>query len=250
MPVRRRESDWESERLIGGAIEAAPIAFSVLSDDGRYVAANRAASSFSGYPRDELLRLASTDLSADPERSRAAMESAFRTGSASGVRRLLRADGSILQVEYRLASAELGEDRLLVAAWWPVDADVEPADEPAANGRSSDSRAHARVLGLAFQRAPIAVTVSDGAGNYLALNDRACGITGYSRAEMFELGAFGVVKSPGPPSGGDLTRIPGIRSGEAELLCRDGTMKTVSFRAATTVLAKQKVRIGVWWEAG
>jgi len=250
VPSRRRETNWESERLIGGAIEAAPIAFSVLSDEGRYVAANRAASSFSGYSRHELLRLSSTDLSADPERSRAAIESTFRTGSASGVRRLLRADGSILQVEYRLAAAELGDDRLLVAAWWPLDEGVEPADEPSENGMSPDSGAHARVLGLAFQRAPIAVTVSDGAGNYLALNDRACEITGYSRSELFDLGAFGVVMSPGPPSGGDLTRLPGIRSGEAELRCRGGTVKTVSFRAATTVLAKQKVRIGVWWETG
>lgn len=248
--MRRRGSDWESERLIGGAIEAAPIAFSVLSDEGRYVAANRAASSFSGYSRPELLRLSSTDLSADPARSLAAMETAFTTGSASGVRRLLRADGSVLQVQYRLAAAELGDDRLLVAAWWPVDADVEPAGEPVENGTPSESGAHARVLGLAFQRAPIAVTVSDGAGNYLALNDRACEITGHSRAEMFDLGAFGVVKSPGPPPGGDLTRLPGIRSGEAELRCSDGTTKTVTFRAATTVLAKQKVRIGVWWETG
>lgn len=44
--------------------------------------------------------------------------------------------------------------------------------------------------------------------------------------------------------------LPGIRSGEAELRCRDGTTKTVAFRAATTTLAKQRVRIGVWWETG
>lgn len=250
--ARRRESDWESERLIGGAIEAAPIAFSVLSEDGRYLAANRAASRFSGHPRAELLKLRSTDLSADPARTSEAIRSAFLTGSGSGVRRLLRADGSIFLVHYRLASAQLGPDRLMVAAWWPAEPDdeTESGDEPPASGVTPDSRAHERVLGLAFQRAPIAVTVSDRAGAYLALNDRACEITGYSRAELFDLGAFGVVTSPGPPAGGDLTLLPGIRSGEAELRCSDGSTKKVSFRAATTVLARQKVRIGVWWETG
>lgn len=252
MGVRRRESDWESERLIGGAIEAAPIAFSVLSEDGRYLAANRAASRFSGYPRAELLELHSTDLSADPDRTEQAIADAFRTGSGSGVRRLLCADGSILPVQYRLAPAELGPDRLMVAAWWPADeeAEVELAEDSFDDPAAADSGAHERVLGLAFQRAPIAVTVSDGAANYLALNDRACEITGYSRPELFELGAFGIVISPGPPEGGDLTRLPGIRSGVAELRCGDGTTKRVGFRAATTVLAKQKVRIAVWWETG
>ena len=251
MSMRRRESDWESERLIGGAIEAAPIAFSVMAEDGRYLAANRAASGFTGYPRAELLEMSSTDLSADPERTRQAIARAFETGAGAGVRRLRRADGAILSVQYRLAPAQLGPDRLMVAAWWPADdAEVEPAGEPLDDGATPDAGTHERVLGLAFQRAPIAVTVSDGAGNYLALNDRACEITGYSRSELFELGAFGVVVRPGPPESGDLTQHPGIRSGEAELRCRDGSAKTVSFRAATTIIAKQKVRIGVWWETG
>lgn len=249
MPTRRRESNWESERLIGGAIEAAPIAFSVMAEDGRYLAANRAASRFSGYTRAELLRSRSIDLSADPERTRAAIEDAFRTGSGAGVRKLRRADGAILHVQYRLAPAELGPDRLMVAAWWPEDGEETAAGEvPEDDAVSADSGTHERVLGLAFQRAPIAVTVSDGAANYLALNDRACEITGYSRSELFELGAFGVVITPGRPAEGDLTLLPGIRSGEAEIRLRDGSTKTVAFRAATTILARQKVRIGVWWE--
>jgi PAS domain S-box-containing protein len=249
MATRRRESNWESERLIGGAIEAAPIAFSVMAEDGRYLAANRAASRFSGYTRAELLRSRSTDLSADPERTTAAIADAFRTGSGAGVRKLRRADGSILRVQYRLAPADLGLDRLMVAAWWPEEDEETAADEaPADDAVSADSGTHERVLGLAFQRAPIAVTVSDGAANYLALNDRACEITGYSRSELFELGAFGVVITPGPPPGDDLTLLPGIRSGEAQLRLRDGSTKTVAFRAATTILAQQKVRIAVWWE--
>ena len=251
MATNRRESNWESERLIGGAIEAAPIAFSVMAEDGSYLAANRAASRFSGYTRAELLGLRSTDLSADPERTSAAIEEAFRTGSGAGVRKLRRADGSIFRVQYRLAPAELGPDRLMVAAWWPDESEENAAGhEPADEEVSSDSATHERVLGLAFQRAPIAVTVSDGAAKYLAINDRACELTGYSRSELFELGAFGVVVAPGPPAGGDLTSLPGIRSGEAELRCRDGSTKTVAFRAATTILAQQKVRIGVWWETG
>jgi PAS domain S-box-containing protein len=250
--VRRRDSGWESERLIGGAIEAAPIAFTVLAEDGRYLAANGAASRFSGYSRGELLGMRSADLSADRTRTTDAIETVFRTGSGAGVRQLLRADGSILPVQYRLAPAKLGPDRLMVAAWWPAEAEDEAGadEEPADGAAAADSAAQARILGLAFQRAPIAVTVSDRAGSYLALNDRACEITGYSRAELFELGAFGVVVSPGPPAGGDLTLLPGIRSGEAEVRCRGGSMKTVSFRAATTILARQKVRIGVWWETG
>jgi PAS domain S-box-containing protein len=246
--VTRRDSGWESERLIGGAIEAAPIAFTVLLENGRYVAANRAASRLTGYTRSELLELSTSDLSDDPERSGRAVASALETGSGSGVRRVRRKDGTVFSAEYRLAPASMGRERLIVAAWWPEDPAIEAGgDDVFDSDPASLLRAQERVLGVAFQQAPIAVTVSDGEGNYLALNDRACEITGYTRSELFDLGAFGIVITPGRP-GGSLVDLPGIRAGTAELRLRDGTTKFVAFRAATTDLGSEQVRIGVWWE--
>ncbi|HST25057.1 MAG TPA: PAS domain S-box protein [Gaiellaceae bacterium] len=236
--------------MLGNAIEAAPIAFTVLVRSGRYVAANGAASRLSGYTRPELLTLSTDDLSADRKRTRAAIAEAFRTGHGAGIRELRRKDGSVVPMEFRLAAAELAGDPLLVAAWWPADGE-EPAElEPVEEESAAVSRAQERVLGLAFQQAPIAVTVSDADAAYLALNDRACAITGYSRAELFELGAWGVVVAPRDRVGSDLLATPGIRSGEATVRCADGSTKKVEFRAATTTLGRRQVRIAVWWESG
>ena len=246
----RPTGHWESGRLIGNAIEAAPIAFVVLDSSGRYRAANRAACRFSGYSRGELLRLTTVDLSADPVATRAAFESAFASGSGFGVRKLRRKDGSVVPVEYRLARGGLGGEQLLVSAWWPRDPDADPGEEGAEPESASISREQERVLGVAFQNAPIAVIVADGASNYLAVNDRACEIAGYSREELYERGAWGIVESPRALRGQDLTELPGIRSGEAEIRCGDGTLKRVGFRVATSALGPQKVRIAVWWELG
>lgn len=64
---------------------------------------------------------------------------------------LRRADGSIVRVQYRLAPAELGPDRLMVAAWWPEDEEDMVAEAAADDeGVSPDAATHERVLGLAF----------------------------------------------------------------------------------------------------
>jgi PAS domain S-box-containing protein len=244
----RPTGQWESGRLIGNAIEAAPIAFVLLDSSGRYRAANRAACRFSGYSRAELLKLATTDLSGDPAITRAAFEAAFETGSGFGVRKLRRKDGRVLPVEYRLARGGLGGEQLLVSAWWPQEPDVDFADDGGEPESASISREQERVLGVAFQAAPIAVIVADGAANYLALNERVCELTGYSREELYALGAWGIVESPRTLEGRDLTTLPGIRSGEAEVRRRDGTLVRVGFRVATSTLGPQKVRIAVWWE--
>jgi PAS domain S-box-containing protein len=244
----RPTGHWESGRLIGNAIEAAPIAFVVLDSSGRYRAANRAACRFSGYSRSELLRLATTDLSGDPAITRTAFEAAFATGSGYGVRQLLRKNGSVVPVEYRLARGGLGGEQLLVSAWWPQEPDAEPGEDGAEPESASISREQERVLGVAFQNAPIAIIVADGGSNYLAVNDRACEIAGYSRDELYERGAWGIVESPRALRGEGLTTLPGIRSGEAEIRCGDGTLKRVGFRVANSTLGPQKVRIAVWWE--
>ena len=108
----RPTGQWESGRLIGNAVEAAPIAFVVLDASGRYLAANRAACRLSGYSRSELLRLSTVDLSGDQARTEVAFDAAFGSGSGSGVRQLRRKDGTVVPVEYRLARASLaGEQR-------------------------------------------------------------------------------------------------------------------------------------------
>jgi PAS domain S-box-containing protein len=251
VPSARRDSGWESERLIGGAIEAAPIGFSVLSESGRYVAVNRAACRLTGRTRADLLERTSEELSADPDRTRRAMDSTFRSGATAGLRQVQCADGSVLTVEYRLATASLGREPLIVAAWWPLETSGEEGEDgdPRSDAEGASlSRAQERVLGVAFQKAPIAVTVSDGDAAFLAVNDQACAITGFSRSELFDLGAWSIVLSPGPPTTGSLTDLRGIRSGEAEIRCRDGGTKRVGFRVATTVLGRERVRIAVWWE--
>ena len=244
----RPTGQWESGRLIGNAVEAAPIAFVVLDASGRYLAANRAACRLSGYSRSELLRLSTVDLSGDQARTEVAFDAAFGSGSGSGVRQLRRKDGTVVPVEYRLARASLAGEQLLVSTWWPRDEPAGEEDDNTEPESPSISREQERVLGIAFQNAPIAVIVADGASNYLAVNERACEIAGYTREELYERGAWGIVESPRALEGRDLTTLPGIRSGEADIRCGDGTRKRVGFRVATTTLGPQKVRIAVWWE--
>jgi PAS domain S-box-containing protein len=244
----RPRGHWESGRLIGNAIEAAPIAFVVLDSSGRYRAANRAACRLSGYSRSELLRLTTTDLSGDPGVTRAAFEAAFSTGSGFGVRKLRRKDGRVVPVEYRLARGGLGGEELLVSAWWPQEPEADFEADDAEPESASISREQERVLGVAFQNAPIAVVVADGASSYLAVNDRACEIAKYSREQLYELGAWGIVESSRELEGTDMTSLPGIRRGVAEIRCGDGTLRPVGFRVATSTLGRHKVRIAVWWE--
>jgi PAS domain S-box-containing protein len=240
--------EWASERLIGGAIEAAPIAFVVLSVDGRYVAANRAASRFSGYSRSELMSLRSGDLSADPKRTQATIEAVLRTGGGAGERDILRKDGSVLRVQFRLGPAQLGEERVLVAAWWPTNKlDPADADELVEEDSKPLARTQERLTGLVFQKAPIAITITDRAGLYLAVNDKATEITGYSREELLALDAWAIAVPSRRPPGEDLTAL-GARDGQASICCKDGTVKQVEFRVATTTLGHEQVRISLWWE--
>jgi PAS domain S-box-containing protein len=245
--THRGRDQWTSERLIGGAIEAAPIAFAVLAEDGRYVAVNRAASFLSGYGRDELLSLRTSDLSADPRRTRAAVESVFRAGSGSGERQLRRRDGSVVRVDYRLAAAELAGERLLVATWWPVE-ESDTGESGPHEDLGALARTQERLMGVAFQRAPIAVTVTDRVGGFLAVNDKACELSGYDRDGLFECDAWEIVVAPRELAGRDLTAIGGIRAGEATIRRKGGGTQTVGFRVATSTLASEPVRIAVWWE--
>jgi PAS domain S-box-containing protein len=235
---------WASERLLGEAIEHAPIAFTVVDTTGVIVAVNRTACLLSGYGRDELVGCSAQELpflaALEPIPDGGEGETVGSTGE------LIRRDGSLLRLEYRLGRSGDEAGFMLVGAWWPREAAELPSEPPAES--PALAQAALRWMGVAFQHAPIPIVVIDDEGEYVAVNDAACQVSGYPRDELVELGPWELTVSPKEDPSADLTTRPGICGGQALIRCKDGALKNVAFEAATSTAEGRPVRIAVWWE--
>ena len=94
---------------IADRLESIPVAVLVADDGGRYIAANHRACELTGYTREELLTRGVIDVThphdlAEEERLWRAFE---RTHSQKGRYRILRKDGSTVEVVYE-AYGDLG----------------------------------------------------------------------------------------------------------------------------------------------
>jgi PAS domain S-box-containing protein len=126
-----------------------------------------------------------------------------------------------------------------------------PAEEPAlaAGEHESLTRTQERLLGVAFSTAPIAITLLDGSGRYLAVNEYAASLTGYSQPELFELRPQDIVVGPSAmPRPMEESRELGVREGRSRLRRKDGSDVEVEWAIGNTRLYDQEVMIAVWWE--
>jgi PAS domain S-box-containing protein len=97
----------ESEQHLRAVVDSSLDGIVLLDDAGRYVEANPAACRMLGYPRDEFLKLAMKDVV--PQGDLASFHEGWRKfrelGSFQGRRRLLRRDGTLMEVEsHRVAN--------------------------------------------------------------------------------------------------------------------------------------------------
>jgi PAS domain S-box-containing protein len=100
------------------------------------------------------------------------------------------------------------------------------------------------LLGEVFDNLDAAVFVADEQGRYVAVNARACAITGYSREELLGKTVHEIAVDTA-----DYTpAISGRKNaGTVALRRKDGTHVEVEWRVATTTIAGMPFYVGLNW---
>ena len=105
----------------------------------------------------------------------------------------------------------------------------------------------AGLLGEAIDRAPDAVLVADESGHYLAVNQAACTMLGYTREELLALRTTDVATYPEASREYDEMMAYGRRTGAGMLRRKDGTRFAARYRAHETKLAGMTVYVAIIW---
>ena len=105
----------------------------------------------------------------------------------------------------------------------------------------------AGLLGEAIDRAPDAVLVADESMRYLAVNQAACRLLGYTREELLALRMTDVAHYPDAADEYDEMMSHRTRTGTAVLRRKDGTELAASYRAHETKLAGMTVYVAILW---
>lgn len=101
------------------------------------------------------------------------------------------------------------------------------------------------LLGEAIDAGPAAIFVLGEDRRYVAVNQTACDLLGYSRRELLELGPADV--APAERLDERFAELNRSRAlvGTADLQARDGSMVRVSYRTSETVVARMRFWISV-----
>ena len=105
----------------------------------------------------------------------------------------------------------------------------------------------AGLLGEAIDRAPDAVLVADESMRYLAVNQAACRLLGYTREGLLALRVSDVVISPEASNDHDGTRSRRGKTGTAVLRRKDGEQIAAAYRSHETKLAGMTVYVAIFW---
>ncbi len=103
------------------------------------------------------------------------------------------------------------------------------------------------LLGEALDKGPVAIFVADEDMRYVAVNESACELLGYTREELLSLGIDAV--SPWPETRqrfADFMRA-GSCEGLARVVRKDGNEVTVFYRASETAVAGMTLYVSVAW---
>jgi PAS domain S-box-containing protein len=129
-----QRAGWEP--AFRAVFEASRNAIAILGDDRRVIDSNDAVKEVLGYERDAFVGLELRELVPITEREDAdrALEDLRRSGTASGTRSLLHADGHLVNVQYAGSVTEL-PGLGVVAVYVVIDSRVVGDDAPSAEGR-------------------------------------------------------------------------------------------------------------------
>ena len=114
-----------------------------------------------------------------------------------------------------------------------------------ADVNATQSLIQASLLGEAVEHGPAAVFVADETGRYVAVNQAACSLVGYTRDELLAMSVADLL-----PPGASLERwqqIAGQRSisGSASIRRKDGSLVTFTYVAGGTTVAGMPVYVSV-----
>lgn len=105
----------------------------------------------------------------------------------------------------------------------------------------------ASLLGEAIDHGPVAVFVADDDLRYIAVNEFACSLLGYSREEFLGLRVTDVAQDgQGGAEHADFVAHR-TRDGESRLVRKDGTEITIAYRASETTVAGMRFYIAIGW---
>ncbi len=109
----------------------------------------------------------------------------------------------------------------------------------------SEPLIQASLLGEAIENGPVAVFVADEHGRYVAVNQAACALLGYSREELLTLGATDVARYEEAPAEWVEMEVRGSHTGISTVTRKDGSTAEFAYVAGATVVAGMPVFVSV-----
>ena len=106
----------------------------------------------------------------------------------------------------------------------------------------------ASLLGEAIDQAPVAVFVADDDLRYIAVNEFACSLLGYTREELLGVSAGEVTRAAASEQADFVGH--GTRDGQSRLVAKDGTEIPVAYRTSETTVAGMRFYVVIAWPTG
>jgi PAS domain S-box-containing protein len=103
----------------------------------------------------------------------------------------------------------------------------------------------ASLLGEAIDSGPVAVFVADDELRYIAVNEFACTLLGYTREELLGLSAAEVMRDAATEEADFVGH--GARDGRSILVAKDGTETAIAYRTSETTVAGMRFFVVIAW---
>ena len=105
----------------------------------------------------------------------------------------------------------------------------------------------ASLLGEAIDHGPVAVFVADDDLRYIAVNEFACSLLGYSREELLGLRVTDVARSADAEAEYADFVAHRARDGESTLVRKDGSEVSIAYRGSETTVAGMRFYVAIGW---
>ena len=103
------------------------------------------------------------------------------------------------------------------------------------------------LIGEAVEHAPVAILVSDEEGRYVAANEHACELLGYTREELLGLSVADLRRGDTEPTEFAEVQAHGRHDGTTELTRKDGVRLRLRYRASETRIAGLLYYVSISW---
>jgi PAS domain S-box-containing protein len=106
----------------------------------------------------------------------------------------------------------------------------------------------ASLLGEAIDHGPVAVFVADDDLRYIAVNEFACSLLGYTREELLGMSAAEVMRDVGSEQADFVGH--GTRDGTSHLVAKNGSETAIAYRTSETTVAGMRFYVVIAWPTG